>query len=73
MSVGSVSMATVTTVAPTMPVEAPMSTPTSTMAMPMPPLSPPMARPMVSSMSCATLDFSSMTPMNTNSGMASMV
>jgi len=63
----------VTTVAPTIPVEAPSSTPTSTMARPMPPFRPPMAWPTVSSMSSATLDFSSITPMKVNSGIASSV
>ena len=58
-----VSMVSVTTVAPTMPVEAPISTPTTIRAMAMPPCSLPDRRPMMSSMSSAARDFSSITPM----------
>ena len=57
-------------VAPTMPVVAPISTPTRMMPMPMPPRSPPARWPITSIRSSAILDFSSITPMNTNSGMA---
>ena len=60
----------VTTVAPTMPVEAAISAPTTETDMPRPPLNPPNRRPMLSSNSSATRERSSMTPMNTNSGTA---
>ena len=59
-----------TTVAPTMPVVAPINTPTTMMPMPRPPRSWPAACAMTSIRSSASRDFSSITPMNTNSGMA---
>jgi hypothetical protein len=61
----------VITVAPTMPVLAPISTPTPMMPSAMPPRSPPARWPTTSSRSSASLDFSSITPMKTNSGIAS--
>ena len=64
---------TVTTVAPTIPVEAPISTPTRMIASPMPPRRRPVASASTSIRSSARRDFSSITPMNTNSGMASRV
>ena len=70
---GRVSRPSVTTVAPTMPVVAPISTPTRMMPMPSPPRKLPAASPMTSISSSASLDFSSITPMNTKSGMASSV
>jgi hypothetical protein len=57
-------------VAPTMPVVAPINTPNTTMPIAMPPRSPPARWPMTSISSSAMRDFSSITPMNTNSGMA---
>jgi hypothetical protein len=68
--VGSVSRPSVTTVAPTMPVVAPISTPTTMIPMPRPPRKLPAACPITSIKSSARRDFSSITPMNTNSGMA---
>ena len=61
----------VMTVAPTMPVVAPISTPTPMMPSAMPPRRPPARWPMTSSRSSARRDFSSITPMKTNSGIAS--
>jgi hypothetical protein len=56
------------TVAPTMPVVAPISTPNRMMPTPMPPRTPPAMWPITSSRSSARRDFSSITPMKTNSG-----
>ena len=67
---GRVSRPKVTTVAPTMPVDAPMSTPTRMIESPMPPRRPPAAWPITSSSSSARRERSSITPMNTNSGIA---
>ncbi len=58
------------TVAPTMPVVAPCGT-HKMMPSAMPPRSPPARCPTTSSRSSASRDFSSITPMNTKSGMAS--
>ena len=63
----------VTTVAPTMPVEAASRAPTTHTEIAKPPRRVPNSRDMDSSRSSATLDFSSITPINTNSGTASMV
>jgi hypothetical protein len=63
----------VTTVAPTMPVLAASSAPTTHTEIARPPRRVPNSRDMDSSRSSATRDFSSITPMNTNSGTASMV
>jgi hypothetical protein len=71
MSVGSVNRPSVITVAPTMPVVAPISTPTPMMPSAMPPRRPPAMCPTTSSKSSARRDFSSITPMKTNSGIAS--
>ena len=60
----------VTTVAPTIPVEAASSAPTTETEMPSPPRRLPNSWPMVSSSSSATLERSSITPMNTNRGTA---
>ena len=60
----------VTTVAPTMPVEAASRAPTTETEMPSPPRSVPNSWPMASSSSSATLERSSITPMKTNSGTA---
>ena len=60
----------VTTVAPTMPVEAARSAPTMTTEMPKPPRSVPNNDPIASSNCSAMRDFSSITPMNTKSGTA---
>ena len=60
----------VTTVAPTMPVEAASRAPTTETEMPRPPRSVPNSWPMASSSSSATLERSSITPMNTNRGTA---
>ena len=60
----------VTTVAPTIPVEAASSMPTKITESPMPPRSRPNIRPMVCSNSSASLERSSMTPMKTKSGTA---
>ncbi len=57
-------------VAPTMPVVAPISTPNRMMPTPMPPRTPPAMWPITSSRSSARRDFSSITPMKTNSGIA---
>ena len=63
----------VTTVAPTMPVEAASIMPTRVTEMPSPPRSEPNSRAMASSRVSATLDFSSSTPISTNKGTASRV
>ena len=63
-------MPIVTTVAPTMPVDAASSMPTKVTENPRPPRRVPNSLPMVSSNSPATRDRSSMMPMNTNSGTA---
>ena len=68
-NVGSVSRPSVTTVAPTMPVVAPMSTPTRMMPMPRPPRRLPAAW-AITSIKASHRDFSSITPMKTNSGIA---
>ena len=60
----------VTTVAPTIPVEAASRAPTIETEMPSPPRRLPNSWPIVSSSSSATLERSSITPMNTNSGTA---
>ena len=60
----------VTTVAPTMPVDAAISAPTMNTETPSPPRMVPNIWPIVSSSSSATLDRSSVTPMKTNSGTA---
>ena len=63
----------VTTVAPTIPVEAASSMPTMVTEIPSPPRSEPNINAMASSSVSATLDFSSSTPINTNNGTASRV
>ncbi len=63
----------VTTVAPTMPVLAASSAPTTQTEIARPPRMVPNRRDIDSSRSSATLDFSSITPMKTNSGTASIV
>jgi hypothetical protein len=68
--VGSDSRPMVTTVAPTMPVLAASSMPTTVTEMPSPPRMGPNSSDMVSSRFSATLERSSITPMNTNSGTA---
>ncbi len=60
----------VTTVAPTMPVEAASSMPTKTTAIPTPPRIRPKSRPIVSSSRSAIRARSSITPMKTKSGTA---
>ena len=60
----------VTTVAPTMPVDAASRAPTMVTDMARPPRSRPNRRPISSSRASAIFDRSSMTPMNTNSGIA---
>ena len=70
--VGSAISPMVTTVAPTIPVEAAISAPTMETEMPRPPRSRPNSMPMVSSSSSATFERSSVTPMKTNSGTAIM-
>ena len=60
----------VTTVAPTIPVDAASSAPTAITEIPRPPRSPPKSRPMASSNSSATFERSSITPMKTKSGTA---
>ena len=60
----------VTTVAPTIPVEAASNAPTAMTESPRPPRRPPKRRPMASSSSSATFERSSMTPMKTKSGTA---
>ena len=59
-----------TTVAPTMPVEAASRAPTMVTDIPSPPRSVPNSLPIDVSNSSATLERSSMTPINTNSGTA---
>ena len=68
--VGSDRSPMVTTVAPTMPVDAANSAPTSVTDMPRPPRMVPNRRPMFSSSSSATRLRSSITPMKTKSGTA---
>ena len=68
--VGSDSRPIVTTVAPTIPVLAASSMPTIITDMPNPPRNGPNSNAMVSSSCSATLERSSMTPMNTNRGTA---
>ena len=68
--VGSDSRPMVTTVAPTIPVDAASSAPTTLTAMPRPPRMRPISSAMVSSSASASLERSSITPMNTNSGTA---
>ena len=63
----------VTTVAPTIPVEAASKAPTTHTEIARPPRRVPNRRDMDSSKSSATRERSSITPMNTNSGTASMV
>ncbi len=63
----------VTTVAPTMPVLAASSAPTTQTEIARPPRMVPNSRDIDSSRSSATRDFSSITPMKTNSGTASIV
>ncbi len=60
----------VTTVAPTMPVEAAISIPTRMTEIPNPPRSRPNSNAMVCSNCSAILERSRVTPMNTNSGTA---
>ena len=60
----------VTTVAPTIPVEAASKAPTAITESPMPPRNPPKRRPMASSSSSATFERSSITPMKMKSGTA---
>jgi len=67
---GSVNNPRVTTVAPTIPVDAPIRTPTTMTATPIPPRTGPAAWPITSSSSAASFERSSMTPRNTNSGIA---
>ena len=68
--VGSDSNPIVTTVVPTMPVDAANSAPTTQTEMPSPPRRDPNKAPMVSSSSSATFERSSITPINTNRGTA---
>ena len=68
--VGSANSPMVTTVAPTIPVEAASSMPTKTTDRPRPPRICPNIMPMVSRSCSAILERSSITPMNTNSGTA---
>ena len=68
--VGSDNKPMVTTVAPTIPVEAASSIPTRVTDIPNPPRNGPNSAAMVSSRLSATRDRSSMTPMKTNSGTA---
>ena len=68
--VGTASRPMVTTVAPTIPVEAPSRAPTTTTEMASPPRRRPNSSPMVSSSSSARPERSSMTPMKTNRGTA---
>ena len=68
--VGRLSSPMVTTVAPTIPVDAPSSAPTTTTEIASPPLSRPNSSAIVSSSSSARPDFSSITPMYTNRGTA---
>ena len=67
---GSEIMAMVTTVAPTMPVEAARSAPTTITETASPPRSPPKSRAISSSSSSAIRERSRITPMRTNMGMA---
>ena len=60
----------VTTVAPTMPVDAASNMPTMETEMPRPPRRVPNNRPMFSNSSSATLERSNITPMKTKSGTA---
>ena len=60
----------VTTVAPTIPVEAAINAPTMIIETPRPPRKPPNRAAIASSKSSATFDFSSITPMAINSGTA---
>ena len=71
--VGSDTRPIVMTLAPTIPVEAARIAPTTTTEIAMPPRSRPKSSAMVSSSSSASPDFSSATPMKTNSGTASSV
>ena len=59
-----------TTVAPTIPVDAAINAPTRRTDIPSPPLKFPNKLPMECSRSPAILDFSSITPINTNKGTA---
>ena len=68
---GSVISPMVTVVAPTTPLAAASNVPTSVTEIPNPPRSVPNSRPMVSKSSSAIAERSSITPMNTNSGIAS--
>ena len=63
-------MVIVTTVAPTMPVEAASSVATITVEMPRPPRNSPNSSPMVVSSTSASCERSSITPMTINSGTA---
>ncbi len=63
----------VTTVAPTMPVDAPSRAPTTTTDIASPPFRRPNSRPMVSRSSSANPERSSITPMKTNRGTAARV
>ena len=71
--VGSDSRPMVTTVAPTMPVEAAISAPTMATEKPSPPRTRPNSLPIVSSSSSATFERSSITPMKMNNGTASRI
>ena len=68
--VGSDNSPIVTTVAPTIPVDAASSAPTTLTAMPSPPRSRPISSAMVSSSASASFERSSITPMKTNNGTA---
>ena len=68
--VGMLSKPMVTTVAPTMPVEAANIMPTKITESPSPPRTGPNRRAMVSSSCSATFERSSIIPMNTNNGTA---
>ena len=63
----------VTTVAPTIPVDAASSIPTKVTEMPRPPCRGPKHCPIVLNSSSATFERSSMTPMNTNRGTATRI
>ena len=71
--VGRLKRPMVTTVAPTIPVEAASSIPTRVTDMPSPPGSRPKHCPMVFSRSSATFERSSITPMKTNNGTATRI
>ena len=71
--VGTARSPMVTTVAPTIPVDAPKRAPTNTTEMARPPFIRPNSSPMVSRRSSASPDLSSMTPMKTNRGTARRV